>query len=99
MLTNNPKQRKIFDSPLANHFSQLCKALDGLWPLPEGSAATSPGFRRILATALLAGWLITGCSGVTPYEPRNHREEGPQQGVFTGSSGEFSLTPGQTTAP
>jgi len=57
--------------------------------------APSSVFRKILAAALLAVWLVAGCSGVAPYEPRNHREEGPQQGVFTGSAGEFSITPGE----
>ncbi len=65
---------------------------------PDG-AATSTAFRKIMAAALLAGLLVAGCSGVTPYEPRNHREEGPQQGVFTGSAGEFSITPGKTASP
>ena len=26
-----------------------------------------------------------------PYSPRNHREEGPEKGVFTGSDGEFVI--------
>ncbi|MBI5577578.1 MAG: hypothetical protein HY895_00360 [Deltaproteobacteria bacterium] len=45
-----------------------------------------------LITALLLMWLfVTGCSGITPYQPRNNREEGPEKGVFTGSKGEFVI--------
>ena len=39
--------------------------------------------------ALLVALLVTGCAGITPYEPRDHREEGPKKGLFTGSEGEF----------
>ena len=42
--------------------------------------------------ALLLMWLfVTGCSGITPHQPRNHREEGTEKGVFTGSKGEFVI--------
>jgi uncharacterized lipoprotein NlpE involved in copper resistance len=45
-----------------------------------------------LIVALLLVWLtLMGCSGITPYQPRNHREEGPEKGVFTGSKGEFVI--------
>lgn len=40
---------------------------------------------------LFALLLVAGCSGIEPYEVRNHREEGPEQGVFTGSEGEFVI--------
>ena len=40
---------------------------------------------------LLVAWLVTGCAGITPYEPRDHREEGPEKGLFTGSEGEFVI--------
>jgi hypothetical protein len=41
---------------------------------------------------LLVAWLvITSCAGIEPYEPRNNREEGPKQGLFTGSKGEFVI--------
>jgi hypothetical protein len=48
-----------------------------------------------LVVALLLMWLfITACSSITPYQPRNNREEGPEKGAFTGSKGEFViLTP------
>ena len=42
--------------------------------------------------ALLAALLlIIGCAGIQPYNPPNHREEGPQKGLFTGSEGEFVI--------
>jgi hypothetical protein len=41
-----------------------------------------------LLAALL---LITGCAGIQSYNPPNHREEGPQKGLFTGSEGEFVI--------
>jgi hypothetical protein len=45
-----------------------------------------------LVVALLLMWLfIAACSGITPYQPRNNREEGPEKGAFTGSKGEFVI--------
>jgi hypothetical protein len=45
---------------------------------------------------LLLLW-VSGCSGIAPYQPRNHREEGPERGVFTGSKGEVViLVPGES---
>jgi hypothetical protein len=35
--------------------------------------------------------LVSGCSGITPCQPRNNREEGPQQGLFTGDKGAFEI--------
>jgi len=40
---------------------------------------------------LLAALTIAGCAGIEPYEPRDHREEGPEKGLFTGSEGEFVI--------
>ena len=40
---------------------------------------------------LLVALLVTGCAGITPYEPRDNREEGPEKGLFTGSEGEFVI--------
>ena len=40
---------------------------------------------------LLAVLLVTGCAGMEPYEPRNEREEGPKQGLLSGSDGEFVI--------
>ena len=41
--------------------------------------------------ALLVALLVTGCTGIKPYEPRNDREEGPEKGLFTGSEGEWVI--------
>jgi hypothetical protein len=51
----------------------------------------SGGWVSLAAAVLLLCLLVTGCSGITPYQPRNHREEGPERGVFTGSKGEFVI--------
>ena len=40
---------------------------------------------------LLVALLVAGCAGIKPYEPRNHREEGPEKGLITGSGGEFVI--------
>lgn len=40
---------------------------------------------------MLMALLVTGCAGIKPYEPRDHREEGPEKGLFTGSEGEFVI--------
>ena len=44
-----------------------------------------------IGVLLVASLVITGCAGIKPYEPRNHREEGPEKGLFTGSEGEFII--------
>ena len=44
-----------------------------------------------LAALLAALVFITSCAGITSYEPRNNREEGPEQGLFSGSEGEFVI--------
>ena len=40
---------------------------------------------------LVVSLVVSGCSGIKPYEPRNNREEGPEKGLFTGSQGEFVI--------
>ena len=40
---------------------------------------------------LLMMVLMSGCTGIEPYEPRNNREEGPEKGLFTGSQGEWVI--------
>lgn len=40
---------------------------------------------------LMAALAICGCTGITPYQPRDNREEGPEKGLFTGSQGEFEI--------
>ena len=48
--------------------------------------------KSIQIGALLAALLlIGGCAGIQPYSPPNHREEGPQKGLFSGSEGEFVI--------
>ncbi len=49
------------------------------------------GGKALWIAALLAALLVAGCAGIKPYEPRDHREEGPQKGLFTGSEGEFVI--------
>jgi hypothetical protein len=35
--------------------------------------------------------IMAGCSGMTPIDLRNNREEGPEKGLFSGSQGEFVI--------
>ena len=44
-----------------------------------------------LPVLLAAFLLLAGCAGLDPYEPRNDRVEGPDQGLFTGESCEFVI--------
>jgi len=56
----------------------------------------SGGWVSLAAAVLLLCLLVTGCSSIKPYQPRNNREEGPERGIFTGSKGEFViLMPGE----
>jgi hypothetical protein len=48
---------------------------------------------RWIFLLLLTTMFLAGCSGVTPYEPRNNREEGPENGLFSGPGGEFVISP------
>lgn len=48
-----------------------------------------PACRLILLAALCL--LLPACSGISPYQPRNHREEGPEQGLFSGPRGAFEI--------
>jgi len=43
------------------------------------------------AVLLLIAVVMAGCAGIEPFEPRNHREEGPEKGLFPGSQGEFVI--------
>ena len=47
--------------------------------------------RKPVVGSLLALLVLAGCAGMEPYEVQNRREEGPQNGVFTGSEGEFVI--------
>lgn len=40
---------------------------------------------------LVALWVMVGCAEIKPYKPYNHREEGPQEGLFTGSEGDWVI--------
>jgi hypothetical protein len=42
-------------------------------------------------TVLMVSVLLSGCSCMSAYEPRNNREEGPEKGLFSGSQGEFVI--------
>ena len=44
-----------------------------------------------IGVLLAASLLVTGCAGIEPYEPRDHREEGPEKGLITGPEGEFVI--------
>ena len=44
-----------------------------------------------LVALLTAFLLLIGCAGLEPYEPRDDRVEGPDQGLFTGESREFVI--------
>jgi hypothetical protein len=46
---------------------------------------------RWTVVLLLIVVVMVSCSGIQPYEPRNHREEGPEKGLFTGSEGEWVI--------
>jgi hypothetical protein len=51
----------------------------------------SGGWVSPSAAVLLLSLFVASCSSITPYQPRNHREEGPERGVFSGSKGEFVI--------
>ena len=47
--------------------------------------------KMLLTTLFVVILLVMGCAGVEPYEPRDHREEGPEHGLFSGERGEFVI--------
>ena len=47
--------------------------------------------RAIHLTLLILLVVMAGCAGIQPYDPPNHREEGPEKGLFTGSQGEWVI--------
>ena len=53
-------------------------------------------FRNALLWAALL--LITGCSGITPYDPPDYREEPPGRGLLSGADGEFVIYQGNVAA-
>jgi hypothetical protein len=44
----------------------------------------------------LMALLTAGCSGFEPYEPRDHREDGPQRGFLSGEDGQFVISIGRS---
>ncbi len=54
---------------------------------------------RLLIIILSACLLLAGCSGIKPYQPENHREEGPASGIFSGPAGAFEIGIGPNAAP
>ena len=52
------------------------------------SARRKAAWILVLLAVLL---VIAGCAGIQPYKPRNHREEGPERGLASGSEGEFVI--------
>lgn len=50
--------------------------------------------RRLLILAAVL--LLASCSNIKPYQPENHREEGPAGGIFSGPSGAFEIGIGHT---
>lgn len=56
-----------------------------------------PNLIRI-AAVLAALLVFVGCAGIQPYNPPNHREEGPAKGLFTGSQGAWVIV-GPPAAP
>lgn len=52
--------------------------------------------RAVLRVALLlVAFIVTGCSGMQPFEPRDERTQGPEQGLFSGEAGEFVIYSGK----
>jgi heat shock protein HslJ len=56
-----------------------------------GIMSTARGKVLWVVAFLVVSLVISGCTGIKPYEPRNNREEGPEKGLFTGSQGEFVI--------
>ena len=55
------------------------------------SLSRTPARRGLQCGSLLIALLVSGCAGMEPYEARDEREEGPKQGLFSGSDGEFVI--------
>ena len=49
------------------------------------------GGTSMVGGVLLTLLVVAGCSGIEPYEPRDHREDGPKSGLLTGEQGEFVI--------
>ena len=53
-------------------------------------------FRIVVLWA--AALLVAGCSGITPYDPPDYREEPPGRGLLSGADGEFVIYQGNVDA-
>ncbi len=51
-----------------------------------------------MVALLVAAAIVAGCSGMTPVELRNNREEGPEKGLFSGTQGESVIFRGEEAA-
>ena len=47
--------------------------------------------KALLPSLIVVSLLVAGCAGIESYEPRDSREEGPEQGLISGSDGEFVI--------
>ena len=52
-----------------------------------------------VAVFLAVVLVMAGCADIKPYQPPNHREEGPEGGVFTGPKGEWVIYRSDEPAP
>ena len=50
------------------------------------------------AVLLVALLLVAGCSGITPYDPADDRENPPGRGLLSGAGGEFVIYQGNVDA-
>ena len=39
----------------------------------------------------LVAMLVSGCTGMKPYEPRDYREDGMEKGLISGADGAFVI--------
>ena len=44
-----------------------------------------------ITVVLIATVLVSGCSGIQPYDPPDYKEEPPGHGLLTGADGEFVI--------
>jgi hypothetical protein len=47
--------------------------------------------KALQISPFLVALVVAGCDGMKPYVPRDDREEGPEQGIFSGPDGEFVI--------
>jgi hypothetical protein len=59
------------------------------------SSTASGRLLRCGPLLMVMALMVGGCTGMEPYEARDEREEGPKQGLFSGSNGEFVIVGSQ----